>query len=310
MYISKYREATVLENKSKHEHRTMVPRTVKAPSHREMCPQRPEGEKPEHTFRKKPEHTGMKKVMAQPACVDTRKGDKQLLEKSGLVPFYLQKNDYGIVPGYLRRRKAEKEKAKQDNDAWLTKQQETVKPLAEQEKQNILQGLKRRFNELNFEYQSLPFTISPSQHKKYNYKMFLEEAMSQVEKDIALFEEHKYIYVGREDASDEQQLQRTPLPPIRPKKTKLTPAPQVTQPTKKETFSTDNLPPFRRMCVPPISRSGKQPIPTQLGIILRPSPVPLPPICKKAESTPRPPVRPPMKRGVTPILPPISTKKL
>uniref|UniRef100_A0A3P9DT25 Enkurin domain-containing protein n=1 Tax=Maylandia zebra TaxID=106582 RepID=A0A3P9DT25_9CICH len=120
--------------------------------------------------------------------------DKQLLEKSGLVPFYLQKNDYGIVPGYLRRRKAEKEKAKQDNDAWLTKQQETVKPLAEQEKQNILQGLKRRFNELNFEYQSLPFTISPSQHKKYNYKMFLEEAMSQVEKDIALFEEHKYIY--------------------------------------------------------------------------------------------------------------------
>nr|XP_024661523.1 uncharacterized protein LOC112436286 [Maylandia zebra] len=275
-----------------------------------MCPQRPEGEKPEHTFRKKPEHTGMKKVMAQPACVDTRKGDKQLLEKSGLVPFYLQKNDYGIVPGYLRRRKAEKEKAKQDNDAWLTKQQETVKPLPEQEKQNILQGLKRRFNELNFEYQSLPFTISPSQHKKYNYKMFLEEAMSQVEKDIALFEEHKYIYVGREDASDEQQLQRTPLPPIRPKNTKLTPAPQVTQSTKKETFSTNNLPPFRRMCVPPISRSGKQPIPTQLGIIPRPSPVPLPPICKKAESTPRPPVRPPMKRGVTPILPPISTKKL
>ncbi|XP_076732112.1 uncharacterized protein LOC143413231 [Maylandia zebra] len=310
MYISKYREAIVLENKYKNEHRTMVPRTVKAPSHREMCPQRPEGEKPEHTFRKKPEHTGMKKVMAQPACVDTRKGDKQLLEKSGLVPFYLQKNDYGIVPGYLRRRKAEKEKAKQDNDAWLTKQQETVKPLAEQEKQNILQGLKRRFNELNFEYQSLPFTISPSQHKKYNYKMFLEEAMSQVEKDIALFEEHKYIYVGREDASDEQQLQRTPLPPIRPKNTKLTPAPQVTQPTKKETFSTDNLPPFRRMCVPPISRSGKQPIPTQSVIIPQPSPVPLPPICKKAESTPRPPVRPPMKRGVTPILPPISTKKL
>uniref|UniRef100_A0A3P9D9C8 Enkurin domain-containing protein n=1 Tax=Maylandia zebra TaxID=106582 RepID=A0A3P9D9C8_9CICH len=173
MYISKYREAIVLENKYKNEHRTMVPRTVKAPSHREMCPQRPEGEKPEHTFRKKPEHTGMKKVMAQPACVDTRKGDKQLLEKSGL-----------------------KEKAKQDNDAWLTKQQETVKPLAEQEKQNILQGLKRRFNELNFEYQSLPFTISPSQHKKYNYKMFLEEAMSQVEKDIALFEEHKYIYTS------------------------------------------------------------------------------------------------------------------
>uniref|UniRef100_A0A3P9DFR9 Enkurin domain-containing protein n=1 Tax=Maylandia zebra TaxID=106582 RepID=A0A3P9DFR9_9CICH len=127
----------------------------------------------------------MKKVMAQPACVDTRKGDKQLLEKSGLVPFLLQKNDYRIVPGYLRRRKAEKEK-------------ETVKPLAEQEKQNILQ------------------------------------AMSQVEKDIALFEEHKYIYVGREDASDEQQLQRTPLPPIRPKKTKLTPAPQVTQPTKRK----------------------------------------------------------------------------
>uniref|UniRef100_A0A3P9AXP6 Enkurin domain-containing protein n=1 Tax=Maylandia zebra TaxID=106582 RepID=A0A3P9AXP6_9CICH len=150
MYISKYREAIVLENKYKNEHRTMVPRTVKAPSHREMCPQR--------THRHE-------EVMAQPACVDTRKGDKQLLEKSGLVPFYLQKNDYRIVPGYLRRRKAEKEKAKQDNDAWLTKQQETVKPLAEQEKQNILQGLKRRFND-------------------------------QVEKDIALFEEHKYIYTS------------------------------------------------------------------------------------------------------------------
>uniref|UniRef100_A0A669EZ43 Enkurin domain-containing protein n=1 Tax=Oreochromis niloticus TaxID=8128 RepID=A0A669EZ43_ORENI len=99
MYTSKYREAVVLENKQhKHKHRTMGPGTPKAPSHREMCPQRPEGEKPEHTCRKKTENTGIKKVMPQPACVDTRKGDKQLLEKSGLVPFYLKKKDYGNVP--------------------------------------------------------------------------------------------------------------------------------------------------------------------------------------------------------------------
>uniref|UniRef100_A0A3Q4GRM6 Enkurin domain-containing protein n=1 Tax=Neolamprologus brichardi TaxID=32507 RepID=A0A3Q4GRM6_NEOBR len=206
MYISKYREVFLLINKQhKHQHRTMGPETVKAPSHREMCPQRPEGEKPEHTFRKKTKHIGMKKVIPQPACVDTGKRDKQLLEKSGFVPFYLQKNDYGIVPGYLRRRNAEKEKPKQDNDAWLTKQRETVKPLPEQEKQNILKGLKRRFNELNSEYQSLPFALFPSQYTKYNYKKFLEEKMSKLEKNIAIFEEHKYIYVSREDTSDQQQ---------------------------------------------------------------------------------------------------------
>ncbi|XP_019219860.1 enkurin-like [Oreochromis niloticus] len=327
MYTSKYREAVVLENKQhKHKHRTMGPGTPKAPSHREMCPQRPEGEKPEHTCRKKTENTGIKKVMPQPACVDTRKGDKQLLEKSGLVPFYLKKKDYGNVPEYLQRRNAEKERA--DQEAWVKKQREenTINPLPEHERQKILQDLKRAFKELNFEYQSLPLVISPLQYTKFNYKKFLEESLSQLEKDIALFEADNDIYVGREATSEQeqkiqQQFQRTLLPPIEQKKPHLTPAPPVSQSTKKPTirpfrmiqqpFQRTLLPPieqkkphltpappvsqstkkptirpFRMICGPPISRSGKQPIPTQPVIILRPSPV-LPPIIhKNAEYTP------------------------
>uniref|UniRef100_A0A668RAR1 Enkurin domain-containing protein n=1 Tax=Oreochromis aureus TaxID=47969 RepID=A0A668RAR1_OREAU len=191
MYISKYREAVVFENKyNKHAHRTMGPGTVEAPSHREMCPQKPKSEKPEGTCRKKVP------LKPQPACVDTIKGDKQLLEKSGLVPFYVKKPDYGSVPGYLRRQNAEKERAKREYDAW---------PLPEEEKQKILQGLKRRFHDLHFEYQSFPFGLSPLQYRKNNYKKFLEEAMSEVEKDIALFEEHEYIYVGRKGTSEQDQ---------------------------------------------------------------------------------------------------------
>ncbi|KAM9417506.1 enkurin isoform 3-T5 [Salvelinus alpinus] len=39
----------------------------------------------------------------QPIYADTKTGDKQLLENSGLVPKYIKKNDFGKNPEYLQQ---------------------------------------------------------------------------------------------------------------------------------------------------------------------------------------------------------------
>ncbi|KAM9417503.1 enkurin isoform 2-T4 [Salvelinus alpinus] len=44
----------------------------------------------------------------QPIYADTKTGDKQLLENSGLVPKYIKKNDFGKNPEYLQQHADEK----------------------------------------------------------------------------------------------------------------------------------------------------------------------------------------------------------
>ncbi|XP_062848081.1 enkurin isoform X2 [Trichomycterus rosablanca] len=98
----------------------------------------------------------------QPAYTDTKCGDKQMLENSGLVPKYIMKKDYGQSPEYLQQRREE--------------------------------GLKKNWEELHHQYQvlSLVTDTTPKKHKKEQ----LEFEMKQLEKDIELIERYKVIYIA------------------------------------------------------------------------------------------------------------------
>ncbi|KAF3703777.1 Enkurin [Channa argus] len=131
----------------------------------------------------------------QPTCVDTNKGHKQQLINSGLVPKYIKKKNYGEVPEYLQQRNEEEQKAQEAYDNYVKDQKEkgAMKHLSDEERQAILKGLKKNWDELHHEYQSLSLvtdTLSKKAHKEC-----LEVAMKQLENDINLIERFKTIYI-------------------------------------------------------------------------------------------------------------------
>ncbi|KAF7214120.1 enkurin [Nothobranchius furzeri] len=227
-YVSKFRQAVILENKAtKDSMKTMGPANVEMPSPDKFLkkhskePKLPEVtecskkclrtctctvRKPPvpkrtdippmeiHTKKDFSQTTVAVPVKPTPASVDSRKGDKQLLEQSGLVPKYVLKQDYGEVPAYLQKRREEETKTQEEYERFIAeqKEQEAKKRLSEEERQSILKGLKKRWDHFHREYQCLPLiidTFSKKAHKKR-----LEEAMSQLEKDISYFETYTIIY--------------------------------------------------------------------------------------------------------------------
>ncbi|KAM8823384.1 enkurin isoform 2-T2 [Spinachia spinachia] len=131
----------------------------------------------------------------RPTCVDTRRGHKQLLENSGLVPKYIKKKHYGEVPQYLRRLHEEEIRAQEKYDHLVKEQREkrAMKHLTEEERGAALKGLKKSWDELHQEYQGLSF-VADNQSKK-SHRLQLEVAMKQLEDDIGLFERFKTIYI-------------------------------------------------------------------------------------------------------------------
>uniref|UniRef100_A0A8C6PI31 Enkurin, TRPC channel interacting protein n=1 Tax=Nothobranchius furzeri TaxID=105023 RepID=A0A8C6PI31_NOTFU len=213
------KEESKVQKATKDSMKTMGPANVEMPSPDKFLkkhskePKLPEGETCTCTVRKPPvpkrtdippmeihtkkdfsQTTVAVPVKPTPASVDSRKGDKQLLEQSGLVPKYVLKQDYGEVPAYLQKRREEETKTQEEYERFIAeqKEQEAKKRLSEEERQSILKGLKKRWDHFHREYQCLPLiidTFSKKAHKKR-----LEEAMSQLEKDISYFETYTIIY--------------------------------------------------------------------------------------------------------------------
>ncbi|MES1902931.1 MAG: hypothetical protein MHPSP_002200 [Paramarteilia canceri] len=106
------------------------------------------------------------------------------LKKSGLIPFYVKKPNNGKVPKYLIERKKIpniQEECFQDN------------LVNEDEKQAIIFGLKKNWEEIYKRYQVLSVvTDTPSKIKR---KIYLENSMKTLEKDIELLTKAKTIYV-------------------------------------------------------------------------------------------------------------------
>ncbi|XP_043945770.1 enkurin [Protopterus annectens] len=134
--------------------------------------------------------------MPQPIFVDTKKGDKHPLETSGLVPKYLKKKDYGKVPNYLVQKNEEIKQAQEEYDAYIKERlrQGAMKQLSDAEREDMLQGLKKNWEELHHEYQGLSVVIDTLPKKFHKEKLELE--MKQLEKDIDLIERHKIIYIA------------------------------------------------------------------------------------------------------------------
>ncbi|XP_020489314.2 enkurin [Labrus bergylta] len=133
----------------------------------------------------------------RPACVDTSKGHKQPLEKSGLLPEYIKKKDYGEVPEYLKQRIEEEQRAHEENLRFLKDQREqgTIKQLSDEERQSLIEGLKQSWDQLHHDYQGLSLVTDTM--KKKAHKQRLEGSMKQLETDIKFLERFKTIYIPK-----------------------------------------------------------------------------------------------------------------
>ncbi|XP_038147044.1 enkurin isoform X1 [Cyprinodon tularosa] len=213
-YKAKNRLAAIIEQESKQKDamKTMGPPKVELPSPDKFLKKhskqfKPPAE-PEH-FHKPPaplrtdkpqigiqskkvfsQKTDLVPVTPKPSFIETK---KQLLENSGLIPKYIRKKDYGEVPAYLKQRTEAEQKAREEYERFV-KELNTRERLSEEEHQAILKGLKKKWDEVYHEYQLLPFVIDTVTKKKE--RIFLEEKMTQLEKDISVLEKFKTIYIS------------------------------------------------------------------------------------------------------------------
>ncbi|XP_012061428.1 PREDICTED: enkurin [Atta cephalotes] len=124
--------------------------------------------------------------------VDTRYGDTHDLKRSGLLPIYVHKKNYGKIPRCIVKVRTRVETAEAFNG------DETSRILAcqyidKEERKKLLDGMKQRWEEAMERFRKLPFLADtlPKAQKKAR----LERELQQLEKDIAIIEQHSHIYV-------------------------------------------------------------------------------------------------------------------
>ncbi|PAA72437.1 hypothetical protein BOX15_Mlig006351g1 [Macrostomum lignano] len=128
--------------------------------------------------------------------VDSRKGDKFSLDPSGLEPVYRNRKDYGEVPEYLKKRADEIRRAQEEYDNYVKemRQRGAMQQLTDEERQAIVFGLKKNWEDLHHQYQSL--SVMTDTVPKKNRKERIESEMKQLERDIELMERHQVIYLA------------------------------------------------------------------------------------------------------------------
>jgi len=131
----------------------------------------------------------------QPKYVDTPGGTTNNVEDSGLVPKFVRKDNYGKVPKYLETRKQQMEEHQRSYDEYIQQRLErgALNQISAAERQNILDGLKKNWEELHLQYQGLSVVTDTAPKKARKERM--EAEMRQLEKDIETVEKHKIIYV-------------------------------------------------------------------------------------------------------------------
>lgn len=128
--------------------------------------------------------------------VDTKGGDKQALDKSGMEPKYVHKKEYGKTPGYLMKRQEEIQRAQEEYDAYVTEhfRRGAMQQLSGEERHVILCGLKENWENIHHEYQGLSVVTDTAPKK--NRKERMEAEMKQLERDIETVEKHRVIYIA------------------------------------------------------------------------------------------------------------------
>lgn len=127
---------------------------------------------------------------------DTRHGDKQPLETSGLHPKYTNKKEFGKCPIYLKKRQEEIAQAQQEYDDYVQDyfRRGAMIKLSNEERESILNGLKTNWEALHHDYQGLS-VVTDTAPKKYR-KERMEAEMKALERDIELIEKHGVIYIA------------------------------------------------------------------------------------------------------------------
>ena len=104
---------------------------------------------------------------------------------------------FGKVPEYLTHRKEEMRAAQEAYDRYVAEsfQQGSMHQLGEEERETILEGLKRNWEELHHRYQGLSVVTDTAPKKARKERM--EAEMKQLERDIELIEKHSIVYVAQ-----------------------------------------------------------------------------------------------------------------
>ena len=137
-----------------------------------------------------------------PRYVDSPRGTARDWCRSGLARKYVMKSDFGTVPEYLSARKQEL-KAREEAERRKEEEErrraiERCRPLSDEERQKLIAGLQRHWNDVYNEFQSFPLVVDRPLAIKS--KAELERRLKEIEKDIQFLKDHNYIF-----ASDAQK---------------------------------------------------------------------------------------------------------
>jgi hypothetical protein len=129
-------------------------------------------------------------LQRQPRFADTKNGDHQDLEKSGLLPIYIHKPKFGKVPKYLKKRKNQLiAMEKVDEEDEKEQVEDGIRLISLEERQELINGLQHNWNLLQMEYQKLPLLTDT--YPKMLRKTKLENSLRQYERDIVLLNSHQ-----------------------------------------------------------------------------------------------------------------------
>lgn len=138
-------------------------------------------------------HINKVNVLRKPAMrpprklIDNRRGDSFFLEFSGLVPKFSMKKEFGETPKYLVQRRNELGYA---NDVFMKSNEGTkLIKLSEEERNDLLEGLRDNWEELNSRYLTLPVMIDTKSLK--TRKLELEKKLDLLEHDIYFLERNR-----------------------------------------------------------------------------------------------------------------------
>lgn len=129
-----------------------------------------------------------KTIHPTPKCAVNQHGDTVVVKNLG-YPMYILRNNYGLMPQYLQKCN-EKEKKAQEVAIRAEKEiKETIVREKLEEQQAALEGLKKLWSRLNYEYCCLPLIIETRGFK--NHKNYLEDSLEWVEKSIKYLEKYR-----------------------------------------------------------------------------------------------------------------------
>uniref|UniRef100_A0A2S2NDN5 Enkurin n=1 Tax=Schizaphis graminum TaxID=13262 RepID=A0A2S2NDN5_SCHGA len=116
-----------------------------------------------------------------------------VLDEAGLEPTYVSKKNFGKTPPYIKKIIKEKEMEKLAEVERVRAIKPPLRYLPEEERKELLKGLKTNWDELYTEFLLLPMVTDSV--PKVNRKARIENELNNLEKDINLLERYPSLYV-------------------------------------------------------------------------------------------------------------------